>query len=159
VTVFEVLVAATLLSVVLGVLYAFLSSGRRSVESISAHAALRKPSRRAIARLLTELQEGKEVVTPPPGRTRAMAVIRDKESVARWFVQHPQRGGPEGVFELWRYSADRTELLLTGIRRMRFTCQSEGALSINLVLTEDGREASFVTTVRLRNIAAAESIW
>ena len=53
----------------------------------------------------------------------------------------------------------RRELLLSSIKRLTFTARSEGALQVNLVLSESAEEYALLTTVRLRNIAAAEAVW
>ena len=165
VTLLEVLFVAGLILLLLVVASQPFISGRRSLQKLSVQASLQTASRKAIARFLTEVQEGMEVLVPRSGRSRAHAVIRDKLSLTRWFVLHPQKG-PGGLFELWRYYGAPApaelrsgELLLSGIKRLRFTCQSEGALSVNLVLAEEAQEYSLVTTVRLRNLASAEAVW
>jgi len=106
-----------------------------------------------------------EVISPPPGTTISYTLIRDKLSLVRWFYQVPQ-AGQKDTYELWRYIHDkkinasaRAELLLQNIRRLTFTCRSEGALQINLTLSEEDREYSILTTVRLRNLASAEELW
>ena len=165
VTLLEVIYVAILIVLLVMVATQPFVTGRRSMERMSVKASLQASSRKAIARLLAEVQEGMEVLIPLAGRSRAHAVIRDRVSLPRWFVQQPQKG-QSGLFELWRYTGNpapveerRGELLLSGIKRLRFTCQGEGALSINLVLSEEGQEFSLVTTVRLRNLPAAEALW
>ena len=71
-----------------------------------------------------------------------------------------------GSCELWRYvhdpslpEAQREELILQDVRRLTFTCQSEGAAQVNLLLARDGQEFALLTLVRLRNLATVEELW
>ena len=112
-----------------------------------------------------EVQEGMEVLQPAPGSTQAWALVRDRASRVRWFYQKRQ-GGTTDRTELWRVIDDpsrplaqRHEMLLRDIRRLTFTCRTEGALQMNVLLAEADREYALLTTVRLRNLAAAEELW
>ena len=161
----EVLVALAVVGLVIGVVVWLLGFGTSSTGRLSSQLGLHQASRKVLVRLLEELQEGIEVITPPPGATLSFSVIRDKVSLIRWFYLRPQTGKP-GSYELWRYvhdgslpDAKRQELLLGNIRRLTFTSQSEGSLLINLVLADDGQQYGFLTTVRLRNLASAEELW
>lgn len=55
--------------------------------------------------------------------------------------------------------AQRTELIMRGLKRLTFTTQSEGALQINMVFRDGDQDAPLLTTIRLRNIAAADEAW
>lgn len=52
--------------------------------------------------------------------------------------------------------AQRTELITRGLKRLTFTTQSEGALQINMVFRDGDQDAPLLTTIRVRNIAAAD---
>ncbi|MBI4860041.1 MAG: hypothetical protein HY815_07225 [Candidatus Riflebacteria bacterium] len=161
----EVLIGVGLFSVlVCGVVWV-LGYGSRSTARVSAQMSLQQASRKALVKMLRELREGMEVVSPLPGSTLSYALFRDKVSLVRWFYQVPQKNS-RGLFELWRYVNDsrlpdgqRHELLLQNVKRLTFSCRSEGALQVNLTLTEEDREYSMLTTVRLQNIASSEELW
>ena len=159
-TLLEALVVAAVLTVLLSALWMLFSASQRSSSSLTVKASLQKSSRQALATFITETQEGMEVLLPRPGRSRAQAAIRDRLSLIRWYAQRPQPGA-DGLYELWRYTADRPqgERLFGGIKRLRFTCRSEGALEVNLVLTEEGQDTALLTTIRLRNLPSAEAVW
>jgi len=165
-TVVELLTASTVFVLVVGLVITLLTQGRRSSQNLGTQMSLAQASRKMIVKLLGELQEGMEVLSPRPGSTKAQALIRDKLSFIRWYVLHPKTGSVPEVYELWRYindpdlpAARRAEILLGGIQRLRFTCLSEGALQINLTLIEEGKEYSILTTVRLRNLPSTEAVW
>ena len=161
----EALIAVGLCALLIGVLTGVMLHGGASTARTSAQFALQQTSRAAIARLLSELQEGMEVVVPGPGCTLPHAVVRDRVSCARWYYLVAQPGEP-GSYELWRQAADpdlppaeRKERLLKGVRRLTFTARGEAALQINLLVREQGEEMPLLTSVRLRNVASADDGW
>ena len=156
-------IAVALFAMLIGLNFWLTTSGARSSVGLTTRMGLQQSSRKALVRLMMEIQEGMEVLAPVPGSSLTYALVRDKLSLVRWFVQHPQK---DGIYDLWRYTGDpevppakRGELLLKGVKRLRFTSTSEGSLQINLTLTESGQEHSLVTTIRLRNLASAEALW
>ena len=139
--------------------------GSRSMQRTSEQLAGQQAGRTAIARLLREVQQSIEVVTPLPGSTMPYAVVRDEVSCARWYYQVPQAGS-NGLYELWCYiddpdlaAADKKQLIMRNLKRLTFTTQSEGALQVNLMFHEGDTDSPMLTTVRLRNIAAADEVW
>ena len=161
----EISIGAGLLAVLMGVLVMMLIHGGRSSARTGVQYALQQQSRTAMAHFLQELQEGMEVVQPTPGCTLPQAVIRDAVSCARWYYLVKQPDEP-GSFELWRYADDpdmdparRKERLLRGVKRLTFTAHGESAVQINLVVREGTEELPLLTTVRMRNIAAADDGW
>jgi hypothetical protein len=161
----EALIAGALFCALINVLIWILMNSRASTERLTSRMAVQQTSRKAAVKFLSELQEGMEVVYPRPGSTLSHAFIRDKLSIARWFVLLP-RAGASDSYELWRYLADpdlaadrRAERLLTNVKRLTFTSISEGSLQVNLVLSEEGQETALLTTVRLRNLASSEELW
>lgn len=162
----EMIVGVGLLGLVIGGLVFLLGSGSRATGRLTPQLSLQQAGRKAVVRFLRELQEGMEVVSPAPGCSLSYAVIRDKLSRARWFYLVEKKGGASPVMELWRYVDDQTvsaqersEKLLDDVRRLAFTSRGEGALQVNLLLAEGEQEYALLTTVRLRNIAAAEEVW
>ena len=165
ITVVELIVCAFLLSLLIGTVHYLLVYSRKTTKVLSARTSAQQTTCRAIMRLLTELQEGMEVLSPPPGTTISYALVRDKLSLVRWYYLVPQSGG-KGTHELWRYLHDgklprekRSELMLQNVRRLTFTCRSEGAIQVNLTLAEDDQAYSILTSVRLRNLPSAEALW
>jgi hypothetical protein len=165
-TVAEVLIAAAVFVVLTGLVVYMLMQGRRSSQTLGTQMSLAQASRKTLVKLLGELREGMEVLSPRPGSTKAQALIRDKLSFIRWYALHPRSGSSPEVYELWRYindpdltAARRAEMLLGGIKRLRFTCLSEGILQVNLTLIEEGKEYSILTTVHLHNLPSAEAVW
>lgn len=153
------------LVLLLGMVGTMVGTSSRQTQKLTAQMALQQSSRKALVQLLREVQEGMEVLQPAPGSTQAWALVRDRASRVRWFYQKRQ-GGTTDRTELWRVIDDpsrplaqRHEMLLRDIRRLTFTCRTEGALQMNVLLAEDDREYALLTTVRLRNLAAAEELW
>lgn len=164
-TIVETIMAVGIALLLITVLTTLLLHGGSTTARTSAQFSLQQTSRVAIARLLQELQEGIEVVVPGPGVTLPHAVVRDRVSCARWYYLVAQAGEP-GSYELWRQAADpdlpaaqRKERLLKGVRRLTFTARGEAALQVNLLVREAGEEMPLLTTVRLRNVAAADEGW
>lgn len=162
-TLLEGLIALGVAALVMGIALALLLHGSWLGAHLTPQLSLEQNSRRALVRLLAELQEGMEVVNPRPGGTATFAVIRDRVSRLRMYYQVAQ---PDGTAQLWRYTDDadlapaaRRERLLAGVRRLTFSSRSEGALQINLLLSEGGQDYALLTAVRLRNLASAEEIW
>lgn len=158
----EVLIGFALCAILIGIVMSLFGFGRSSSARVGANLGAQQANRRAVVQLLREVQEGMEVLHPRPGTTQSWAVIRDKLSRARTFYQLPQAGS-DRLFELWRHvddpalpEAQRRVRLLYGIRRLTFTSQSDAALQLNLVSAEGTQELPMLTTIRLRNIAAAE---
>lgn len=163
-TILEMTLVAALFAVVLGLIVWITGFGRSASGRLGAQASLQQGSRKALVRLLRELEESIEVVSPRPGTTLSHALVRDKLSLARWYYQVPSADGRS--FDLRRAidsatlpPGQRDELLLTSIRRLTFTARTEGALQVHLVLSEGAEDYALVTTVRLRNIAAAEELY
>jgi hypothetical protein len=161
----EVVVVLGLLSLLIGGAVWLFFFGGSTAQRLTPQLSLQQKSRIAVVRLLREIQEGMEVLSPTPGLTLSYALISDKLALVRWYFLLKSQNDP-GQFELWRYVDDRTlppgqrrVLLLTNIRRLTFTCQSEGALQINLALAEENSQYSILTTVRLRNLPSAEELW
>lgn len=163
-TIVEIVIVTILIAAVIGLVVWLTGFGRSASARLGAQMSLQQASRKAVVRLLRELEEGIEVLSPRPGMTLAHAVVRDKLSQTRWYYQVAAVDGKS--YELRRHldapalpAAQRDELLLGSIRRLTFTCRTEAALQVNLLLAEGGEEVALVTTVRLRNIAAAEELY
>jgi hypothetical protein len=162
----EALIAMAVLGTLIGAAVWFFGFAGRTVKRLTPQLGAQQGGRRAVARLLRELQEGMEVLSPSPGQTLAYAVIADKLAQVRWFFLKPQAGSNPPLFELWR-RFDGTpppgeipkEKLLTNVKRLTFTSSSEGAVQINLLMAEDTAEYSLLTTIRMRNIASSEELW
>lgn len=144
----EVLVALGLFGALIGAVAWLFSYGGRATARLQPKLAAQQQARKAVVRMIRELQEGMEVLTPAPGMTLPYAVIVDKEGAIAWFYQTADG-------RVYRQG----ELLLSGVKRLTFTSQSEGALTVNALLAEEEQESAILTTVRLRNIAAAEELW
>ena len=160
----EALVALTVALVLLDVLVMLMSFGDRSTRLITTQLGLQQESRKALVRLMRELQEGMEVLRPAPGSTLPYAIFTDKLGRVRWLYLKPSRASRSRTFELWMYTRDtetavQPEALLAGIQRLGFTSGSEGALQVNLVLEEGGQSYPMLTTIRLRNFAASEEVF
>ena len=162
-TLVEGLVAVWVALLVIGTAVGLLTQGNWIAAHLTPQLSMEQNSRKALVRLLAELQEGMEVVNPRPGSTATFAVVRDRVSRMRMYYQV---SAGDGTSELWRTVDDpdlppaaRKERLLPSIKRLTFSSRSEGALQVNLVLTEGGQEYALLTAVRLRNIAAAEEVW
>ena len=142
-----------------------LSYGSRSMQRTSEALSGQQAGRMAISRLIREIQQSIEVVTPLPGSTMPYALVRDQVSCARWYYQVPQKDAP-GSYELWRYvddkdllEAQRKDCMIRNVKRLTFTTESEGALQINILFRDGDTDTPLLTTVRLRNIAAADEAW
>ena len=158
-TIAEVLISVALLAMLIGSAVWLFAYGGRATSRLSPRLAAQQSARKMVVRLLRELQEGMEVLTPAPGMTLPYAVIADKEGNLKWFYQSAD-GPPHRLFRFVNDPAPgQTELLLSNVKRLTFTSTSEGALTVNLLLEEEGQESAMLTTVRLRNIAAAEELW
>ena len=77
-TLAEVLLAAGLLSILVGIAVWLSGFGALATGRLTPRLGLQQTGRRAVARLLRELQEGMEVLQPRPGSTMAYALVRDK---------------------------------------------------------------------------------
>ena len=149
----EVLVALGLFLLLLVLVVWLFSFGSRTLARLMPGLDLQKTNRRAVVRLIGEMQEGMELIAPVPGATLSYAVIADRTGQIKFFNQ---RGNV-----LWVDAPDskRHEKLFDGIQRLTFTSLGEGAVLVNLLLTQDGAESPVLTTIRLRNLAAAEEVW
>jgi len=165
-TLVEVLICAGIMVVVLVVALDLFSAGGRTSARLTSRMGAQQTGRKAIVRLLKEIQEGMEVALPRPGMTLSYAVVRDRVSLPRWYFVRPDHTSSIAGQTLWVLARDPKsgaelppEQLLTGIKRLTFTCRSEGALQVNLVTEEGGQEYGILTTIRLRNLASAEEVW
>lgn len=161
----EALLAVGLALLLIVILFGIISWSTRSTQRVGSRLAAQQAQRKALVRFLRELQEGMEVVAPRAGSTLGHAVLRDRVALLRFYFLVQQAGAPD-LFELHVYKHDdslpanqKEETLLTNVRRIAFTARTEGALQVNLLVGEEGAESSVLTTVRLRNIAAAEELW
>ncbi len=164
-TLFEILIALALFSILIGLLAWLLGFGGRSTGRLTSSLALHQATRRATARFLADIQEGMEVISPRPGNTAAYTVIRDKISVLRWYYQVPSQTDPTlsdlrvSIKDDTLPAAQQDALVISNVRRLTFSTRTEGALQINLELATEGQDYPLLTTVRLRNIASAEELW
>lgn len=154
----EVLVGIGLLVALIAAAVWLFSFANRSTARLAGQMAVQQASRKALVRLIRELQEGMEVMRPAPGATLSYALVRDSVSRVVWYFQEPQPGAP-GLFVLKRFREGQTEVLLTHLKRLTFTSRSEGAVSMNVELAEEDRSYALLTTVRSRNLASAEQLW
>lgn len=154
----EALVAVALFSMLVGAVVWLFGFGAGATSRLTPQLGLQQASRKAIVRLLEHLQQGMEVVTPRPGSTQPYALIRDQVARVKWLYQVPVANGR---YELWVYTdgTRENERLLTGIKRLTFSSRTEAALQVNLVLADGSQEYAMLTTIRLRNIVAAEEVW
>ena len=161
----EVLVALGMFVILISLCVWIFGYGSGATRRLTPKLTMAASSRKAVVRMLREIQEGMEVILPMPGITLPYAVIIDKIGLARWYYQVPNKNDAN-LTDLMRYVNDkkiapgaRSDVLLTGISRLTFTSQSEGMLSINLALQEDSAEYSMLTQVRLRDLASSEELW
>lgn len=154
----EALVAIALVSFLIGAVVWLFGFGAGATARLTPQLGLQQTSRKAIVRLLEQLQQGMEVITPRPGATQPYALFRDQVARVKWLYQVPT---PDGRYELWVYTdgTRENERLLTGIKRLTFSSRTEAALQVNLVLSDGTQEYAMLTTIRLRNIVAAEEVW
>jgi prepilin-type N-terminal cleavage/methylation domain-containing protein len=163
-TIVELLVALAVLGLVIGCVAWLFAYGGRTAKRLTPQLGAQQAGRIAVVRLLREIQEGMEVLAPAPGCTLSYALVIDKLGRVQWFHQRPQ-SGPSGRTELWVLTdgtapaADRRMKLVSDLKRITFTCRSEGALQVNLALAEEDAEYPLLTTVRLRNLPSAEEVW
>jgi len=170
----EIIVGSLIFSVLLGLAVSYLGFGRRTEKRITSRLGAQQTTRKALVRFLRELQECMEVLSPKPGSTLSYALVRDQINLVRWYFQVPDPASDptDPTYQVWRFVDDpelapdqRQIMLLSGVRRLTFTSRSEGALQLNLTVTDassDGdRDHDFATllTVRLRNLPAAEEVW
>lgn len=163
-TLVESLLALGLFLILLNIASAFFSFGDRSARRITSQLGLQQESRKALVRLMRELQEGMEVLRPAPGSTLPYALFTDKLGRVCWLYLRPTRAAGKTTFELWLYRRDTVkpepaEVLLGDVARAAFTSCSEGALQINLSLRDGDEVYPLLTTVRLRNFAASEEVF
>ena len=161
----EAIIGLVLACALLIAMYELVSFATHSTARLAPKLAAQQATRKAVARVLSELQESMEVVSPRAGSTLAYAVVRDRLALLRWYFLVQQAGAPN-LYELHVYRHDpklaagqREEVLMRNVRRLAFTARTEGALQVNLLAGEEGRDTSILTTVRLRNIASAEELW
>ena len=161
----EILVVVGLFGLVLGAAVYLFGYGSQAMRRLTPQLAVQQAGRRAVVRLLQDLQESMEVMQPRPGATLAYAVVMDKLGVSRFYYQVKSAADPQTT-DLWRHVDDPTlppaeqdQRVFTGIKRLSFTCQTEGALSLNMQLAEGETTYALLTTVRLRNLASAEELW
>ena len=159
-TIAETIIGLALFALLLGMVVWIFGFGSRTLTRLLPGLDLQKSNRRAVVRLLGEIQEGMEVIAPVPGSTLSYAVIADKTGQLKFFHQLPDRNAP-GFNTLWVHAEDgaRREQIVHGVRRLTFTSLGEGALVVNLVLSQDGTDSPVYATIRLRNLAAAEEVW
>lgn len=157
-TIVEVMVSVGLLSFLVGAVVWLFGYGAGATSRLTPALGLQQGSRKAVVRLLEHLQQGMEVITPRPGATSPYALVRDQVARVKWLYQVQAK---DGRYELWAYTdgTRETERLLTGIKRLTFSSRTEAALQVNLVLAEGSQEHAMLTTIRLRNIVAAEEVW
>ena len=164
-TIAEALIGLGLMVLLISSAVYVLAFGGRTTGRLTPQMAAQQQTRKAVVRFIRELQEGMEVIRPQPGSTLPFAVITDKVGAIRWFFLVQSKTNPK-LADLYRYRRDtavppaqRTELILNNVSRLAFTSQSEGAVSINLAVMEETAEYAVLTSVRLRNLAAAEELW
>ena len=164
-TLTEVLVAVGLFSVLITSAVWLFSYGVASTRRLTPQIAAQQNGRKAVVRLIQDVQESMEVMQPRPGSTLPYAVVMDKLGNARLYYQVASRTQP-GTNELWRYvddpslsAAERSQLMFADVARLAFTSQGEGTLSLDLSLAEGESVYALLTTIRLRNLASAEELW
>lgn len=163
-TLVEVMIGIAVFLILLNVLSAIFSFGDRSSRRITAQLSLQQESRKALVRLMREVQEGMEVLRPAPGTTLPYALFTDKLGRVRWLYLKPSTVRGAKTFELWMYTRTLDqpippEQVLGNIRSAAFTAVSEGALQVNVTLAEDDQSLPLLTTIRLRNFAASEEVF
>lgn len=154
----EVLMAAAIGLVILGAAHGLFRLGQRFSAQEMEMLGLQLDAQRSLAQFLRDLQEGMCVVLPQPGGTLPYAVVRDKENQLLYYtlVTDP----PRTTLRLRRVVATpagpSTSYAMSGLKRLTFTAQSDGALRLHAILEEGTRTFAFHTQVRMRNRDAAD---
>lgn len=164
-SVIEVLVAATVGLMVLGLAFGLLRFVRASSEkTLAPQVALQMASRSALVQLEKELQQCVEFIRPKQGSSLTYFIARDKQNliltgyVARDDAASQSAG--RDIYQLYFHRHDYTpganpalqRKVLDGIERISFTTLSPGALQVHMTLHELDKSYSLLTTVRARNV-------
>jgi len=169
-TIVECLIALCLLGMLLAICIQLFSHARIVTQKLTPQLSVQQGSRKALVRVIEELQESMEVLVPQPGSTLYYALVRDKVGLLRMYYLVPRKPDSTALgskmYELWRDIADPKlppqggrACLVQNISRLTFTSRSAGSLQINLTLSEQGEKSSLLTSVRLRNLPSAEELW
>lgn len=161
----EVLVAATVGLIVLGMAFGLLRFVRASSEqTLAPHVGLQMASRSALVQLEKELHQCVEFIRPKQGSSLTYFLARDRRNlILTGYVARDDaaslRAGRD-IYQLYFHRHDYTpgtnpalqRKVLDGIERVSFTTLSPGVLQIHLTLHELGKSYSLLTTVRARNV-------
>jgi prepilin-type N-terminal cleavage/methylation domain-containing protein len=168
ITLLEVIIAMMIFSFFLAAFYRVMERvvGRTS-QRLSERLVLQMEARRALLNVYRHLQEGIEIVTPPPGSTLPYLVYRDlKHNFGCMYLEPDQAKTQEEGKPIYRVmhlkrdpsgaTAGTPTLIMDRVSRLNFTTHSPSGLLLNLTLAGGKGEYSLINFVRLKNSVAED---
>lgn len=143
-------------------------SGKAS-ENLSKRLFLQTEARKGIINLYRFLQEGIEVVSPPPGTTMPYLVFKDSVNNIRmvYLEDDPVKSKEEGR-KLFRAmtvmkdplmtTSEDTRTLMTNVVKLNFTTYSRGSVLVSAQLRGGKGDFSMVNFVRLQNVSVEDDL-
>jgi hypothetical protein len=168
VTLVELVLALAIFASVMSIgIQAFRLYHGRSGDTLSKRLVLQMEARRALLNLYRELQEGIQVVSPPPGTTLPYLVYKDNLNNLRmvYLVEDPVKTKEEGrtiyralsqVRDPSKATVDEPRTLMEHVVKLNFTTWHHGAVFISTQLRGGKGDFSLVNFVRLQNVGAEE---
>ena len=170
VTLIEVIIASAIFAVVIGLsVGAFRAFQGRTSENLSKRLVLQMEARKALVHLYRKLQDGIEIVSPPPGTTLPYVVYKDLLNNIRMVYlekdDYLSKKEKRDIFRAMSILRDPTgkivekpQCLMKHVTQMNFTTYHEGAVLLSTRLQGGTGDFSLINFVRLQNISSEESL-
>lgn len=166
----ELLVVIALLSIVFAIAFVHLRNSRASVGAVEGQLATHMAMRRTIDRLTEALQDGNEVVTPPPGSTRRSLVVKTVTNQMKiLFLEKKEVIDPKflvrEIYTLYSYTdaltgsyqKNQLQKVFDNIKDLTFTTMTPGLVTVHVTVTEaSGVELASVVEIPLKNVGAID---
>jgi len=143
--------------------------GGKHSENLSKRLVLQMEARKAIINLYRELQQGIEIVAPPPGMTLSHLVFKDSVNNVRmvYLVEDTVKSKEEGV-SIYRAmtilrdpggaTIEEPRCLMEHVLKLNFTTYNYGGVLVTTQLRGGKGDYSLVSYVRLQNVTSEEEL-
>ncbi len=169
-TMVELMIALAIFSTAMGlVIMAFQTFRGRPSENLSKRLILQTEARKGLVNLYRYLQEGIEVVAPPPGTTMPYLVFKDAVNDLRMvYLEKDPRLSQEEERTIYKAmtvvrdpletAPDSPKTLMQNVLKLNFTPYSRGSVLISAQLRGGKGDFSLLNFVRLQNTGAEEDL-
>lgn len=167
-TIVELLISIVIGSILLAVIYRFLTNVQFANRKISAKANLQMNARQLFDEVVSIIRGSSEIIRPSPGETLPYIVLKDITNKITILYLEPNnqisKTIKKPVYKLIRYNSDYTssynpqneKTLINSIKKLSFTSLSPNNVQVIANVIYENEEIQFILNIGIMNIGGLE---